>query len=180
MNGLFQIKSKQSGLEGVGWGLTFLKKIPEIFRFLTLVCLCHWNFIYFWKFHKTVIPTGISKAKNQDPCHGNSTWLFLGQPWPGNSTFFHWPLRNLEFPHSVYLFNTLGNSMSSNPHTSVWIFLEWNSQINQKRCYWVAALWVFVGLWKKLKQNNLQCIKYIYQTTKTTLKIIYCNILISG
>ena len=43
---------------------------------------------------------------------------------------FHWPLWNLEFPHSVYLFNTLGNSMPSTTHPPVWIFLEWNSQIN--------------------------------------------------
>ena len=105
---------------GGGWLRTyFLKKIPEIFRFVTLVCLCHWRFIYFWKFRKIAIPIEISKAKSQDTCHGNSTWFFLISPGLEISLVFHWPLWNLEFPHSVYLFNTLGNSMSSTPHSPV-------------------------------------------------------------
>ena len=39
----------------------------RIFRFVTLVCLCHWSFIYFWKFHKIVILIEISKAKRPRP-----------------------------------------------------------------------------------------------------------------
>ena len=125
-----QKKSKQSRVEGVGWGLTFLKKIPEIFRFVTLVCLCHWSFIYSWNSTKLLYALEFPRPKTKTHVMEIPHDFFLISPGLEIPLLFHWPLWNLEFPHSVYLFNTLGNSMHSTPYLPVWIFLEWNNQIN--------------------------------------------------
>ena len=73
---LFQKKSRQGG-----WGYTFLKNPPGIFRFVALpleiperTSFHHWRFCKIvW--HSLKIPR--SKTKT----HGNSTWFFLEHPW---------------------------------------------------------------------------------------------------
>ena len=89
--GLFQKNFKQGG-----WGhIYFSKRPPGIFRFIILPftkqAFTPANSAKLCDTYLVKIP----RSKNQDPCHGNSTWVF-----PENSCkfhlFFNWPL---EFSH---------------------------------------------------------------------------------
>ena len=98
-------------------------------------CYNHWNFQAKTKTHAMEISHGFFITP------GNSTSLLLT------------PLLNLKFPHSVYLFNTLGNSMSSTP--SLFGFF-WNGICKLiKTCHWGTVTWVIFGIWKKSKTNHV-------------------------
>ena len=118
-------------------------EIPEIFRFVTLPLSLK---LYSRKFHKIIIPTGISKTKNQDPCHWNSTWFFLDHSWPGNSTSFSLtPLESgistfclfIQYPWKLHVLTPLH-------HPPVWNFLEWNSQLIKIAVTWVQQHELFL------------------------------------
>ena len=146
----------RKNLNKVGWrGLNH-----EIFRFITF-CLCHWSFTP-ENCQNCCIPFRISKAKNQDPCQGNSTWFFLDGSWPWNSTSFL--LTPLKYGNSTvclsiqhpWKFHVL--SPPPPPSPTVWIFLEngiaklikTDGPVVQQRH---ELFWVFG---KKVKQiNNL-------------------------
>ena len=134
---------------GGGWGLTSFKE--KSLKFLELsLCLYHWSFNT-WKFHKIVITIGISKPKTKTHAMEILHGFFIT---PGNSTsLLLTPLLNLKFPHSVYLFNTLGNLCPQPP--SLFGFF-WNGICKLiKTCHWGTVTWVIFGIWKKNETNHV-------------------------
>ena len=79
-----------------GWGHTFLKKAPGIFKFVTLPLeICDKVVLHPWKFHKIVLhPLEFPRPKTKTL--GNST-IFSWSPL--KILLFYWPL---EFPHSIF------------------------------------------------------------------------------
>ena len=80
-----------------GWGYTFLKEIPGIFRFVILpIEIPEKTSFHPWKFCKVVWhPLEIPSSKTKT--YGNSIWVFLEDPWKFHF-FFNWPL---EFQYAV-------------------------------------------------------------------------------
>ena len=105
------------------WGHTFLKKIPRIFRFLTLPLEIPGKMkLYPWKFHQIVShPLEFPRPKTKT--HGYST-LFFSWSCPEIPLLF---LLTPGVPR-FYFFNPHGNSMSSTPHPPPPLFVFfWNS-----------------------------------------------------
>ena len=80
-----------------GWGHTFLKKTPGIFRFVTLPLeIPDRMMVHPWKFHKLVLhPWEFPRPKTKTD--GNSTQFFY-HPWKSHFVF-EWSLK---FPHSFF------------------------------------------------------------------------------